>query len=80
MFIIVTYAPTADCDNDSIEDSYVNLNKAFNYTKNRDTNLIMEDFNAEIGEGKIPGVVEKFGLGIRKRKTNSVLKISHNEY
>lgn len=62
MNIIATYAPTADCDEDLTHFFYIDLN----YTKSRDTNLIMGDFNAKIG-GEISGVVGKFGLGRNDR-------------
>lgn len=49
--IIAVYAPTAESDEELIEDFYEDLIKALKYTKDRDTNLIMGDFNAKIGEG-----------------------------
>jgi|UniRef100_A0A2S2QFY1 exonuclease III len=74
MNIIATYAPTADCDEDLINNFYIDLNKALNYTKSRDTNLIMGDFNAKIGEGEISRVVGKFGLGTRNDRGEKLIQ------
>jgi len=52
-------------DKDLIKDFYKNLIKALNFTKNKDSNLIIGDFDTKIGEGEISGVVGKFGLGIQ---------------
>jgi len=68
MNIIATYAE------DLIKNFYIDLNKALNYTKSRDTNLIMGDFNAKIGEGEISGVVGKFGLGTRNDRREKLIQ------
>lgn len=50
------------------------LIKALNYTKIRDTNLIMGDFNTKIGEREIPGVVGKFELGTRNDRGEKLIQ------
>jgi|UniRef100_A0A2S2QZA4 endonuclease/exonuclease/phosphatase family metal-dependent hydrolase len=34
----------------------------------------MGDFNAKIGEGKIPGVAEEFGLGVRNYRRERLIQ------
>jgi len=59
--------------------SVVNQRNPYNNSsKDRDTNLnlisLMGDFNAKIGEGKIPGVVVEFGLGVRNDRGERLIQ------
>lgn len=61
--LIRVYAPTADKENDGIEQFYSSLEKVVKTTKNRHITIVMSDFNAKIGQGKVGEHVENYGLG-----------------
>lgn len=65
MNIIQVYAPTADKPSSEIEHFYSEVEQLYNLTKKEDINILMGDFNAKVGEGELPGVVGKWGLGDR---------------
>ncbi|XP_072384382.1 uncharacterized protein [Diabrotica undecimpunctata] len=52
MNLIQIYAPTADKNEEEIENFYSELQKTLHFTASRDITVIMGDCNAKIGEGK----------------------------
>ena len=47
--IIQIYAPTTACDEEELEGFYDDLNKAMQMCKNREATIVMEDWNAKVG-------------------------------
>ncbi|KAL0893269.1 hypothetical protein ABMA27_014867 [Loxostege sticticalis] len=66
--IIQVYAPTADKEDEILEDFYEEVSKAISLTKKHELNLIMGDFNAKIGKGKSGHGIGPFGLGDRNER------------
>ena len=47
--------------------------RPFKLTPKKDVLFIIGDWNAKVGSQETPGVTGKFGLGMRRTKTNRVL-------
>ncbi|XP_030765797.1 uncharacterized protein LOC115889859 [Sitophilus oryzae] len=63
--IIQVYAPTAEKAEDEIEDFYRQLDQVLRLTKSNEINLVLGDFNAKVGKGRLGSVVGNYGLGER---------------
>src|SRR6478609_5799263 len=63
MVIVQAYLQTTDYEDEEVEKLYDQLEKILDKQKGTDNVIVMEDFNAVIGEGKEGTVVQKFGLG-----------------
>ncbi|XP_047118458.1 craniofacial development protein 2-like [Schistocerca piceifrons] len=61
--VVQVYAPTADKSDEEIESFYNDLHSITRTLKKEDMNLIIGDFNAEVGNARIDGVARGFGLG-----------------
>lgn len=66
--IIQVYAPTADGTNEDIEKFYKHIDEALKVTKKHEINVILGDFNAKIGKGRVKNIVGEHGLGIRNER------------
>lgn len=72
--LIQVYAPTADSDEETIEKFYSDLNELTKKLKKHELNIIMGDFNAKIGKGKVGNVVGWFGLGDRNERGERLIE------
>ncbi|XP_060531503.1 uncharacterized protein LOC132705089 [Cylas formicarius] len=78
--IIQTYAPTADKSTNELEAWYTELEELIKVTKKQDLTVIMGDFNAKIGQGRLSDLVGEFGLGDRNNRGERLIEFcqQHN--
>ena len=63
--VIQAYAPTSNAEEVDIERFYEDFQDLFELTPNKVVLFILGDWNANVGSQKTPGVIGKFGLGVR---------------
>ncbi|XP_055371788.1 craniofacial development protein 2-like [Condylostylus longicornis] len=66
--IIQIYAPTADSSEDEIEELYEQINYLMKQLKPHEINMVIGDFNAKVGAGRVDGIVGPFALGLRNER------------
>ena len=62
--VIQVYAPTTNAEEAEVEWLYDDLQDILELTPKKDIIFITGDWNAKVGNQKIPGVTGKFGLGV----------------
>ncbi|KAL4718768.1 hypothetical protein ACJJTC_016247 [Scirpophaga incertulas] len=60
--ILQLYAPTAESDDQEIEQFYEGVNEVLKSVKSQEIVIVMGDLNAKVGEGEVEDIVGKFGL------------------
>ena len=63
--VIQVYAPTSNAEEAEVEWFYDDLQDLLELTPKKDVLFIIGDWNAKVGSQEVPGVTEKFGLGIQ---------------
>ena len=63
--VIQVYAPTSNAKEAEGERFYEDLQDLLELTPKKDDLSITGDWNAKVGSQEIPGVAEKFGLGVQ---------------
>ena len=63
--VIQAYAPTSNAEEFEVEWFYEDLQDLLELTPKKDVLFIIGDWNAKVGSQETPGVIGKFGLGIR---------------
>ena len=63
--IIQAYAPTTNAEEAGVERFYDDLQDLLELTPKKDVLFIIGDWNAKVGSQEIPGVTDKFGLGVQ---------------
>ena len=63
--VIQLYAPTTNAKEADAEWSYGGLQDLLELTPKKDILFIIGDWNTNAGSQKIPGVTDKFGLGVQ---------------
>ena len=63
--VIQVYAPTSNAEEAEVEWFCEDLQDLLELTPKKDVLFITEDWNAKVGSQETPGVMGKFGLGIR---------------
>ena len=63
--VIQVYAPTSNAEEAEVERFYEDLQALLELTPKKDVLFIIGDWNAKVGSQETPGVIGKFGLGIR---------------
>ena len=63
--VIQVYAPTSIAEEAEVEWFYENLQNFLELTPKKDFLFIIWDWNAKVGSQGIPGVTDKFGLGVQ---------------
>ena len=63
--VIQVYAPTSNAEEAEVERFYEDLQDLSELTLKKDVLFIIGDWNAKVGSQETPGVIGKFGLGIR---------------
>lgn len=72
--LIQIYAPTADKNEEELENFYSDLQKTLRLTASRDITVVMGDFNAKIGEGRCDSTVGQYGLGVRNERGDRLVE------
>ena len=77
ILIIQVYAPTTAADGEEIEQFYEELDNIIKtHKKCRDMLLVIEDYNANIGEGRENKTVGPHGLGTRNERGNRLIEFA----
>ena len=63
--VIQVYTPTSSAEEAEVEWFYEDLQDLLELTPEKDVLFIIEYWNAKVGSHEIPGVTDKFGLGIQ---------------
>ena len=63
--VIHIYAPNSNAEEAEVEWFYEDLQDLLELTPKKDVLFIIGDWNAKVGGQETPGVIGKFGLGIR---------------
>ena len=70
--VIQAYAPTSNAEEAEVEQFYEDLQDLLELKK--DVLFIIGDWNANVGSQEIPGVIGKFGLGVRNEAGQRLIK------
>ena len=65
IMVIQSYAPTSNTEEAEVERFYEDLQDLLELTPKKDVLFIIGDWNAKVGSQETPGVIGKFGLGMR---------------
>ena len=74
--VIQVYAPTSNAEEAKVEWFYEDLQDLLELTPQKDALFIIGDWNAKVGSQEIPGITDKFGLGVTEQsraKANRIL-------
>ena len=63
--VIQVYAPNSNAEEVEVEQFYEELQDLLELTPKKDVHFIIRDWNAKVGSQDIPGVTNKFGLGVQ---------------
>ena len=63
--VIQVYAQTSNAEEAEVERFYEGLQDLLELTPKKDIPFIIGDWNAKAGSQEIPGVTDKFGLGVQ---------------
>ena len=63
--VIQAYAPTSNAEEAEVAWFYEDLQDLLELTPQKDVLFIIRDWNAKVGSQETPGVMGKFGLGMR---------------
>lgn len=77
--VIQVYAPTADREENEIEEFYANLEEVLKSTKSNHSTIVMGDFNAKIGQGSVDKCVGEYGLGERNQRGDRMVEFCQTE-
>ena len=72
--IIQVYAPTADQEEEVIEEFYEQMDRARRKCKPGEVTVVMDDLNAKIGRGRSGNIVGDFGLGERNERGDRLVE------
>src|SRR5574337_47757 len=65
--VIQVYAPTSNAEEAEVERFYEDLQNLLELTTPKDVLFIMGDWNAKVGSQELPGVTDKFVLGVQNK-------------
>ena len=65
IIIIQVYALTSNAEEAEVEQFYEDLQDLLELTPQKDVLFFIGDWNANVGSQEIPGVLGKFGLGVK---------------
>ena len=72
--VIQVYAPTNNAEEAEVERFYEDLQDLLELTPKKDILFIIEDWNAKVGSQEIPGVIDKFGLGVQNEAVQRLIE------
>ena len=61
------YALTSNAEEAEVEWFYEDLQDLLELTPKKDVLFIIGDWNAKVGSQEIPGITDKFGLGVQNK-------------
>ena len=64
--VIQVYSPTSNTEEAEVEQFYEDLQDLLELTPKKDVVFIIGDWNTNVGSQEIPGVTDKFSLGVKK--------------
>ena len=65
--VIQVYAPTSKAEEAEVEWFYEDLQDLLELTPKKDVLFITGDWNPKVGSQEIPGIIDKFGLGVQNK-------------
>ena len=66
--VIQVHAPTSNAEEAEVEWFYEDLQDILELTSKKDVLFIIGDWNAKVGSQEIPGITDKFGLGVQNEE------------
>ena len=72
--VIQVYAPTSNTEEAEVEQFYEDLKDLLELTPKKNVLFIIGDWNAKVGSQETPGVMGKFGLGIRNKAEKRLIE------
>ena len=70
--VIQVCAPTSKAEEAKVEQFYEDL---LELTSKQDVPSIIRDWNAKVGSQEIPGITDKFGLGVQNKAGQSLMEL-----
>ena len=74
--VIQVYAPTSNAEETDVEQFYEDLQDCLELTPKKDVLFIIGDWNAKVGSQETPGVIGKFGHGIRNEAGQRLMEFA----
>ena len=71
--VIQVYVPTSNAEEAEVEWFYEDLQDLLELIPKKDVFFIIGDWNAKVGSQEIPGVTDKFGLGVQNEAVQSLI-------
>ena len=71
---IQAYAPTSNTEEAEVEQFYEDLQDLLELTPKIDVLFIIGDWKAKVGSQETPGVIGKFGLGMRNEAVQRLIE------
>ena len=62
--VIQVYAPTSNAEEAEVDQFYEDLQDLLELTPQKDALFFIGDWNGKVGSQEIPGLTDKFGLGV----------------
>ena len=75
IMVIQVYAQTSNAEETEVELFYEDLQDLLELTPKKDVLFIIGTWNAKVGSQEIPGVIGKFGLGVRNEAGQRLLEL-----
>ena len=85
IMVIQVYAPTSNTEEAEVERFYEDLQDLLELTPQKDVLFIIGDWNAKLRSQEIPGVTDKFGLGVQNEARQRLIVLprectGHNKH
>ena len=73
--VIQVYAPTTNAKEAEVQWFYDDLQDLLELTPKKDVLFIIGDWNTKVGSQEIPGITDKFGLGVQIEAGQSLTEL-----
>lgn len=77
--LIQVYAPTLNKPDTNILTTYKEVKQFIKTVKNNKVLIIMGDFNAKVGQGRVDDTVGDYGLGVRNARGDILVQFWQEE-
>ena len=77
--VIQVYAPNSNAEGAEVERFYEDLQDLLELTPKKDVLFIIGEWNAKVGSQETPGVTGKFGLGVRNKAGQRLIRVLPRE-
>ena len=74
--VIQVYAPTSNAEETEVEQFYEDLQDLLELTSKKDVLFLIGYWNAKVRSQEIPGVTDKFGLGVQNEEGQRLIEFS----